>query len=159
MRVLACPLLYSLVRLTLAVAFVWAGVVKLADPSALAVTIQAFGLVPNAWVAPLSRLLPLLEVVAGLGLALDLRGSLAVIALLLLLFLAVLGYGLVLGLDIDCGCYSTGSAESRAFSGLRPAFFRDLWFLAGAAYCYLWRGLRRRFLHPSSRSMPCAPSA
>lgn len=134
---------YRAVRLALAGAFLLAGVIKLADPAVLAVTIKAFGILPASWAGPLSVALPVVEVLAALGLLFDLRGSLGVIALLLLVFIAVLAWGLHLGLDIDCGCYGPSDPEARAFSSLRTAFNRDLVMLAGAGFCYLWRYVRR----------------
>jgi hypothetical protein len=80
--------------------------------------------------------LPVLEILAAIGLLFDVRGSLATITGLLILFLAVLGYGVWLGLDIDCGCFGQGDPE---VEGLRPALYRDLVMLAGVAYLYLWR--------------------
>jgi hypothetical protein len=134
---------YRLVRLALAGAFLLAGAVKLADPAVLAVTIKAFGILPPAWAHPLAVVLPLVEVLAALGLVFDLRGSLGTIAALLLVFIAVLAWGLHLGLDIDCGCYGPADPEAKAFGGLRTAFERDLVMLGGAAFCYFWRYVRR----------------
>jgi hypothetical protein len=134
---------YRLVRWGLAGAFLWAGAVKLADPAAFAVVIEAFGLAPGFMVEPLALALPALEVAAALALAADARGGLGVITGLTVLFALVLGYGLWLGLDIDCGCYGPGDPEAEAFSGLRASLYRDLGFLAAAAYLYWWRGARR----------------
>jgi hypothetical protein len=85
-----------------------------------------------------------LEVVAGFGLLLDLRGSLAVLGGLVGLFLLVLGYAMALGLDVDCGCFGPEDPEGAAFGSIRPAFVRDLWMAAGVAYLYLWRWIRGR---------------
>jgi len=130
---------YRAVRTLLGLMFVVAGVIKLSDPQQFAIVIDAFGLVPRGVLIPMSYALPVLEVAAGLGLVFDVRYSLSTIAVLTLLFLAVLGYGLHLGLDIDCGCYGPGDPEAEAFSGLRDAFNRDLWMLAGVGYCYWFR--------------------
>lgn len=134
--------LYGTIRLLLAAAFLVAGVRKLADPAAFAVVIDAFGLVPDPWIGPLSVALPGLEVLFAAGLLADVRGSLAGVALLLVLFLAVLGYGIWLGLDVDCGCFGPADPESRAFPAMRAAFYRDLAMMAGVGFLYGWRRLR-----------------
>ncbi len=88
---------------------------------------------------PIAIGLPILEILAAIGLLFDVRGSLAVVAGLLVLFLAILGYGVWLGLDIDCGCFGPGDPEGEAYKGLRPALYRDLVMLTGVAYLYVWR--------------------
>ncbi|MDW7772278.1 MAG: MauE/DoxX family redox-associated membrane protein [Desulfobulbaceae bacterium] len=135
--------LYRVVRWILAALFVWAGSMKLADPQAFAVTISDFGLVPGWSIMPIAIVLPAVEVIAALGLLLDIRGSLAVITGLLILFIAILGFGLWLGLDIDCGCFGPEDPESRAYSGLRPALYRDLIMGAGILFLYRWRGMNK----------------
>jgi len=49
------------------------------------------------------------------------------------------GYGLELGLDVDCGCFGPGDPEGRAYHSLRPALYRDTIMLAGIGYLFLWR--------------------
>jgi hypothetical protein len=137
--VLSSRWLYRVARVILGGLFLVAGVIKLAAPEQLAVVIDAFGLVPRGLVMPLAYVLPVVEIAAGAGLMFDVRGSLKTIAALTVVFLGVLGYGIYLGLDIDCGCYGPGDPEAEAFSGLRVAFYRDLLMLAGILYCYWWR--------------------
>ena len=57
----------------------------------------------------------------ALGLFFNRRWAKVWAAVLLILFIAVLGYGIWLGLDIDCGCFGPGDPEHDAFSGLRTA--------------------------------------
>lgn len=130
---------YFTVRVVLAVVFVYAGASKLADPESFAVVIDAYGLLPGFLVPYMALALPLLEVLAGIGLVFEVRGSLTAISLMTVLFLGVLTYGIALGLDVDCGCYGPGDPEGEAFHGLRDAFRRDLLLLAGLVYVYLWR--------------------
>jgi hypothetical protein len=140
---------YGLIRCLLAVVFIAAGSIKLANPVSFAVIVDAFGILPRGLLMPVATALPLLEVVAGFGLLLDLRGSLAVLGGLVGLFLLVLGYAMALGLDVDCGCFGPEDPEGAAFGSIRPAFVRDLWLAGGVAYLYLWRWIRGR----SSRSI------
>lgn len=131
--------LYILIRLIFAGVFLWSGVTKLLDPVSFAVVVDAFGLIPESWVMPAAVGLSILEVVAAAGLLMDARGSLTLTAGMLCLFMAVLGYGIWLGLDVDCGCFGPDDPEGKAFHGLRPALYRDLAMMAGVFYLYLWR--------------------
>jgi hypothetical protein len=135
--------LYGTVRIILALLFLYGGAIKLVDPKAFARVISAYGLVPETLLPFVAVGLPLLETLAGLALLGDRRGSLAVIASLLMLFLAVLGYGIVQGLDADCGCFGADDIARR--DGLQQAFFRDL-FLMGIVvpFLYLSRQVRAR---------------
>ena len=131
----------------LGILFIYAGTTKLLEPVVFAVLIEAYGIVPEALLMPVAVALPLLEVVAGIGLLFDIRASLAVIAGSLLLFMAVLAYGIWMGLDVDCGCFGPEDPESKAFHGLRLALFRDLAMMAGVIFLYAWR--RYRHLRPA----------
>ena len=91
---------------------------------------------------PVAIGLPLLEVIAGVGLLLDIRGSLAWIACLLVLFITLLGYGIWTGLDVDCGCFGPEDPEALAFHGLRQSLFRDLAMMAAVIFLYGWRRYR-----------------
>lgn len=135
------PWLYRLARWALGAVFIYAGVMKLMDPGSFAQVIARYGMAPD-FLVPLAALgLPALEVVAGIGLLLDLRGSLGLICAMLLLFAVVLWFGVLQGLDIDCGCFS--SSELAEQDSLRQALQRDLIMLATAAYLFLWRWRRR----------------
>ncbi len=79
--------------------------------------------------------LPLVEVVAGIGLLFQVRGSLAGITALMILFIAVLGYGILGDLDVDCGCF--GADELARRSSLREAFIRDI-VITGIVIPYLY---------------------
>jgi hypothetical protein len=93
-------------------------------------------------VMPVAVALPVVEVACGIGLLFDLEGSLAVLTGLLVLFIAILGYGIHMGLDIDCGCFGPEDPESMAFHGLRTTLYRDLVMLAGVVFLYGWRRYR-----------------
>ena len=130
---------YRGVRVILAVIFLWAGAVKILDPDSFAIILEAFNLLPYAWIMPVAVGLPVLEILAAIGLLFDVRGSLTAVTGLLVLFLVILGYGIWLGLDIDCGCFGPGDPEGEAYKGLRPALYRDIFMLAGVAYLFIWR--------------------
>jgi len=135
------PWLYRLARWALRAVFVYAGAVKLMDPGAFASVIDRYGMAPEFLVPVAALGLPALEVLAGVGLILDLKGSLSVVAALLVMFAVVLWFGALQGLDIDCGCFS--SSDLAEHDSLRQALYRDLIMLAMAAYLYLWCWRRR----------------
>ena len=151
---------YVAVRVALALAFLVAGVIKLARPEVFAVTVQAFGILPDALVGPLSVILPAVEVGAALLLLFDRRGGLALTALLLAVFVAILLYALRMGLDIDCGCYGPDDPEGQVYHGLWPTLWRDLAMLVGVAYCAAWKRLRGNGRKTSTpgKEHACAPS-
>jgi len=88
---------------------------------------------------PIAIALPVLEIIVAIGLIFDMRGSLAVITGLLALFILILGYGIWLGLDIDCGCFGFEDPESRAYNGLRSSLYRDLAMMTVIFFLYFWR--------------------
>ena len=157
-RKLFSPWAYHLLRLALAAVFIYAGAVKLMDPGSFASIIARYGLLPTPLIPWAALGLPSLEVLAGLGLVFDMRGSLSVITAMLLMFAVVLWWGVLAGLDIDCGCFS--SDELAEHDSLRQALYRDWLMLAAAAYLYLWRWVRRgrrsasgwRHVYPSTRN-------
>lgn len=92
------------------IVFVQAAVPKIMDPLAFARSIQRYGILPDVFINPLAIILPWLEVMAVLSLfirRLRLAGG-AILIGLLLVFIAAVGSALVRGLDISCGCFSTG---------------------------------------------------
>lgn len=107
--------LYRIVRWVLGGIFIYSGVTKLLAPRTFAVLIEAYGIVSEDLIMPVALILATLEVLAGSGMIFDIRGSLAVIAGLLMLFVAILGYGIWMGLDIDCGCFGPEEPEAAAF--------------------------------------------
>lgn len=136
-------LIYKLLRWGLGGIFIYAGSMKLVSPVTFAVLIDAYGLIPEATVMPVAVFLPALEVAAGIGLMFDIKGSLSTITGLLVIFIAILGYGMWMGLDVDCGCFGPEDPEAEAFHGLRTSLYRDLVMLSGIAFLYGWRKYRR----------------
>lgn len=137
---------YRIVRIGLAVLFIYGGIIKLIDPKAFARTISGYDFVPDFFLPIVAVGLPIIETLAGIGLLLDIRGSLTVIASLVGVFIFVLGYGISLDLNVDCGCFGAEDLDKRA--GLIKAFWRDV-FLGGLVLPYLYLSRRTR-LGPSS---------
>jgi uncharacterized membrane protein YphA (DoxX/SURF4 family) len=128
---------YRLIRLGLGVIFVWAGLSKLFNMEAFADIIAAYELVPEGLLVPAAIGLPFLELIAGLGLIFDVRGSLSITFGLLVMFAFVLWFGILKDLDVDCGCFSAD--ELSEHSALRAALYRDLGMIVGALYLFWWR--------------------
>jgi uncharacterized membrane protein YphA (DoxX/SURF4 family) len=129
-------LAYHFLRVGLGCLFVYAGFIKLLDPKAFAHSVAQFDLLPEPLLPLVALGLPALELVAGLGLIFEVRGSLTTIAVLLAVFLLVLGYAILMEMDIDCGCFTVDELNAR--TSVKRAFLRDL-FLAGALLFLFWR--------------------
>ena len=128
--------LYHFLRLALAGIFIYAGVIKLLGPEAFAHAIAQYDLVPEGLLPLVAIGLPALEVLAGLGLTLEVRGSLSTIAVLLLVFLVILTYAVWQNLDIDCGCFTADELDAQ--HSVTTAFWRDLMMIGATLFLY-WR--------------------
>jgi len=142
-------------RVLLGGIFVIAGSSKLLDLRAFARIISAYGLLPEELLVPVAIGLPAIEILAGAGLLLDVRGSNKIICGLLAGFLLVLGYAIWKNLDVDCGCLS--QLEIEAGKNLYAAFLRDLGLMAICCYLIFWQRFRNRFhvqceFHSNSQS-------
>ena len=136
-KIIESPWTYRVIRFILGSIFVYAGFIKLIDPKAFAQVISQYDIVPDFLLAPFAIGLPALEFLAGLGLILNIRGSLSVIFSILVVFTAVLGYGILNDLNVDCGCFSPEEIKSQ--NNLRQAFYRDLFMIAGVFLLFLSR--------------------
>lgn len=132
-------LIYHLSCILLSVIFLWSGISKLMGPQFFAVIIENYGLLPDPLTLPAAIVLSMMEVLAGLGLLMDIRGSLAVVTGLLTLFIVVLSYGIWIELDVDCGCFGLEDPEARTFRGLRSALLQDIAMMLVIFYLYFWR--------------------
>jgi uncharacterized membrane protein YphA (DoxX/SURF4 family) len=140
-QALVYPWPYRIVRILLAVLFIYGGAIKLFDPKAFAATISTYDLAPEAFLPFLAVGLPLIETIAGLALLWDRPWGLHLITGLLILFVFVIGYAIIEDLDVDCGCFGVEDLNKQA--GLREAFYRDLILIGVVApYLYLSRRVR-----------------
>jgi uncharacterized membrane protein YphA (DoxX/SURF4 family) len=127
---------YHCLRLGLACVFIYAGFIKLLDPRAFAHAIAQYDLIPDGLLPVVAVGLPALELLAGLGLIGEVRGSLTIIATLLLIFLVILGYAVWHNLDIDCGCFTADELDAQ--HNVKTAFWRDL-IMIGVTPFLSWR--------------------
>ncbi len=133
--------------------FVFAGISRLIDPEPFAVVIGSFGLTPASWARPILVVLPLAELAVGLGMFFGARWALRLAMCLIVGFIVVLTYGIWLGLDVDCGCFSVDDPEYKAFSTLHSALYRDLLMLAGIVYLYGINVFKKRILKRNSATI------
>ena len=102
-------------RLIVGGLFIYAGVLKIADPLGFAQDIQNYRLVPAGHRASSTALiLPWLEILAGAALVAGLfkRTSAGLISLMLVVFIVLVAVTMVRGLDVDCGCFGALSRKA-----------------------------------------------
>ena len=139
-KIFGSPWPERIMRIALGSVFIYTGFIKLLDPKAFAKVISQYDLIPESLLAPVAVGLPLIEFLAGIGLLLNIRGSLSVIFSMLVLFVFVLWYGILKDLSIDCGCFSP--AEIAGHDSLKKAFYRDLLMIGAVFYIYIHRFVR-----------------
>ena len=107
----ASPYLVLLFRWFLGAIFVYAGLVKIADPLGFALALYNYHILPAWMINPLAICLPWVEVIIGAGLlaGIMIPGGALVVSGMLAIFAVVTGISLIRGLDIACGCFSTSA--------------------------------------------------
>jgi putative oxidoreductase len=134
--------LVLLLRVGLGAAFVYAGVIKIQDPSEFAINVASFSILPNVLISPMALALPPFEIITGglLIIGIARRPAALGIALLSVVFLVAVAAALARGLTIDCGCFGTGT-PSRARMWLDLG--RDALLLASALIVYRFGNFKR----------------
>jgi uncharacterized membrane protein YphA (DoxX/SURF4 family) len=99
----------GILRLLVGGAFVFAGVLKIADPAQFAQDVGNYRLVPHELTNLLAILLSWIEVAAGSFVlaGIWLRAAALVITSLTVMFFLVIVSALARGLNIECGCFGT----------------------------------------------------
>lgn len=119
-RLFLSPIVYHGYRLFIGGLFLYAGATKLADTAGFSQAIAAYRILPDPLVPCAAMGLPALEVVAGLGTLLNRRWAILGTTAMMILFLGVLSYGVAVGLDIDCGCFSPAETTVKEPSEAPP---------------------------------------
>ena len=103
-----------LFRLTLAVVFLYAGITKAKSPALFALAIDAYQMLPAWAVIALAHVLPWVEILLGLLLAMGWWRRPVSLATTLLLgfFFTVMAITYLRGIQADCGCFGFGEAIS-----------------------------------------------
>jgi putative oxidoreductase len=120
--------------------FVYAGILKVADPMSFLDDVRSFDLLGDPWAAWLAMGLPWLEIFAGLAVMSGFlrSGGLMILNASLVIFLIAISIAWWRGIDIRCGCF--GHAD--ATSNYRDLILRDLLLLA-AGIVLVWHGKPR----------------
>ncbi len=110
------------------------------DVKGFARMVSQYNLVPEQLLAPVAYGLPVIELIAGIGLIFEIPGALTAISGMLVMFIGILWYGILKDLDIDCGCFST--EELKGHDSLKQALYRDIVMTAVCGYFYIYRFMR-----------------
>ena len=146
-KLLDNDLLTAVSRLFIGLVFIIASYYKILDPASFAKSIWFYHLLPGNLINLVALVLPWLELLAGLALILGVfyRGAVFWVNAMLLVFVAALAYSIVMGLDIDCGCFKAAqSATGSAWSAL----LWDIVYLVFAVQLIFSRS-RRWLLRPA----------
>ncbi|MBI3071655.1 MAG: DoxX family membrane protein [Deltaproteobacteria bacterium] len=136
-RFLEGPIVQIAARLALAAIFFYAAIPKIGDPAAFARDIANYRLVPEEMVSPAAVMLPWIELVTALCLALGVltRGAALVCAVLLAAFTAATTAAVLRGLNIECGCFGQSGSGNAVGWG---TVVRDAAFLVPAVLVVLF---------------------
>ncbi|MGH3796305.1 MAG: MauE/DoxX family redox-associated membrane protein [Pseudonocardiaceae bacterium] len=121
----AAPWLATVGRLVLGTVWVVAGSLKLGDLAASVRAVRAYQLLPDTAAQIVGAGLPLVEVVLGVLLiaGLGTRAAALISILLLSAFVVGISAAWIRGLQIDCGCFSSGGQLG---PGQRPTYGVEL---------------------------------
>ncbi|MFN0076591.1 MAG: MauE/DoxX family redox-associated membrane protein [Prosthecobacter sp.] len=117
--------------------FVYAGILKVADPMSFLDDVRSFDLIGDPFAAWLAMGLPWLEIFAGLAVMSGFlrSGGMLILNASLLIFLGAIILSWWRGIDIRCGCFG----HSDATSNYRDLILRDLLLLA-TGIVLVWHG-------------------
>ena len=126
--------LTALLRVGLGALFLYAGILKIANPAAFAGSVANYQVLPYAGNYLVAAILPWIEVICGALLVTGwrTRSAAALVALMNAVFIVLLLSTVARGLDIDCGCFRQGGEKTTAWT----AIFRDVMFLAAAVFVF-----------------------
>ena len=104
--------------------------------------LSSCSLLPDALIFPVAIGLPVAQLVAGVGLVFDLRGSLKVSCCVLLMSLAVLAYGILPNVNPDCSFFP--AEPMLPHKSLPSALLRDAGLLVVMLYLLMGERGRRQ---------------
>jgi uncharacterized membrane protein YphA (DoxX/SURF4 family) len=100
-------------RFVLGTTFLLAGLAKLPRRVEFMGAVRMYGILPGAWVSPVARFIPPVEVALGglLIVGLGTRVVAAGVGVVLVVFVGAATLSLARGAVIDCGCYAVGTSR------------------------------------------------
>ncbi len=101
-------------RLFIGGLFIYASIYKVLNPADFAVSVRNYMILPVEWSNLVAVTLPWVELGVGIFLVLGMftRPSALLTTAMLGVFLGALFYAYSIGLDIDCGCFSSSTQSS-----------------------------------------------
>jgi uncharacterized membrane protein YphA (DoxX/SURF4 family) len=111
----ASPYASVIFRWAVGLIFIYASTDKLLHPSAFAVAVYNYKILPGSLINLVAIMLPWLEMVCGILLIIGLfpRGAALILSILLILFFSALSISLYRGIDISCGCFTVSTTADR----------------------------------------------
>jgi uncharacterized membrane protein YphA (DoxX/SURF4 family) len=108
-KILSNKYFLLLLRLLLALVFIFAAVEKISDPGNFSVSIANYKLFPAEFINVPAIIIPWIELISGLLLLLGIsvKENSAIVTFLLVVFTIAVIISLFRGLNIDCGCFGT----------------------------------------------------
>jgi uncharacterized membrane protein YphA (DoxX/SURF4 family) len=136
----------SAVRILLGAIFIYAALLKIADPVAFAGSVAAYKILPYFASYLTAAVLPFVELSCGLLLVCGyrVRGGALIIGAMNLVFMIALSAAILRGLDIDCGCFKQGGAKTTPWTAL----LRDAVFLAMTLFVLKVEAKKNKELSP-----------
>lgn len=112
-NILTNKYLILLIRIVLAVIFIFSGIEKISNPSGFSEAISNYRLFPLFSVNLIAISLPWIELVVGLLLlvGIKIKENVLIINFLMSFFILIVFIALVRGLDINCGCFGTVNSQ------------------------------------------------
>jgi putative oxidoreductase len=113
MKLLSNKYLLLLSGIVLGGVFIFAGMEKIANPTAFAKSIYNYKLFPQVIINLFAVIVPWIEVTAGILLIFKVhsRENAVILSALLLLFNIIVIISIARGLNIDCGCFGTAGGS------------------------------------------------
>jgi putative oxidoreductase len=107
-KILENPLLNLIARVALGWVFIYAAVGKIANPADFAENIKNYQLLPDFMLNIVALTMPWIEIICGIFLVVGfrLKANAFIAGGMLVTFNIAVLYAMILGLNIDCGCFS-----------------------------------------------------
>jgi uncharacterized membrane protein YphA (DoxX/SURF4 family) len=127
------------VRLFLAGIFLHSGLVKASSSAQFTLALAPFTVVPESWLRPLSILLPLAEIAAGVLMVMPRTKRLGACLILglCLMFITALSWAMANGIVVSCSGF--GEEEQPSLAKICLSLLRDT-VIAALALLILWEG-------------------
>jgi putative oxidoreductase len=129
------------IRLVLGIVFIYAAIHKIAHPADFAQDIYNYRMLPHTFINLMALTLPWLEIICGVLIVVGVftRGSALLIGFMLFVFIIAISFALLRGLDISCGCFSSGG-ENVGHGVAVDLLIRDILMFVGSLIVLFYAG-------------------